>query len=115
MSARAVISAFKVVAVLEGVSWLGLLIGMYFKYVADAGEVGVQVFGPIHGGVFVAYVVLTLLTARLQRWSWWTLVLGLAASIPPFGTVFFETWAQRSGRLSPRRSGPRAPAAEVAA
>jgi len=115
MSARNVITAFKVVALLEGVSWLGLLIGMYVKYVADAGEVGVQVFGPIHGGVFVAYVVLTLLTARLQRWSWWTLVLGLVASIPPFGTVLFETWAQRTGRLSPRRSGPRAPAAAAAA
>ena len=115
MSARAVISVFKAVALLEGVSWLGLLIGMYVKYVADAGELGVHVFGPIHGGVFVAYVVLTLVTGRLQRWSWWTLVLGLAASIPPFGTVLFEIWAQRSGRLSPRRSDPRAPAAAAAA
>ena len=74
-----------------------------------------QIFGPIHGGVFVAYVVLTLLTARLQRWSWRTLLIGLVASIPPFGTVLFETWAQRSGRLSPRRSGPQAPAAAAAA
>lgn len=115
MSARTVVSLFKAVALLEGVSWLGLLIGMYLKYVADAGERGVQIFGPIHGGVFVAYVVLTLLTARLQRWPWWTLLLGLAASIPPFGTVLFETWAQRSGRLSPRRSGPQAPAAAAAA
>lgn len=115
MSVRTVVSLFKAVALLEGVSWLGLLIGMYLKYVADAGERGVQIFGPIHGGVFVAYVVLTLLTARLQRWSIWTLLLGLVASIPPFGTVLFETWAQRSGRLSPRRSGPQAPAAAAAA
>lgn len=115
MPTRAAIAVFKAVALLEGASWLGLLIGMYVKYVADAGEVGVQVFGPIHGGVFLVYVVLALVTARLQRWSWRTLALGLAASVPPFGTVLFEKWAKRSGRLSPRRSGPQAPAAAAAA
>ncbi len=99
MSARTVVPLFRIVAMLEGVSWLGLLVGMYFKYVAATGEAGVQVFGPIHGGIFVAYVVLTLLTGRLLRWSLTTLVVGLVASVPPFGTVLFEVWAHRTGRL----------------
>ena len=52
-------TAFRVVAVAEALSWLGLLTGMFFKYVVDAGEQGVQMFGPIHGTVFLTYVVVT--------------------------------------------------------
>ncbi|GAB6899470.1 hypothetical protein JCM9957A_25600 [Kineosporia succinea] len=100
MSSR-VVTAFRVVAFAEAVSWLGLLIGMYLKRVAETTEVGVQVFGPIHGGVFVAYVLLTLYTARVQRWAIGTTLLGLAASIPPFFTVIFEVWAKRTGKLEP--------------
>ncbi|MGA8210940.1 MAG: DUF3817 domain-containing protein [Nocardioidaceae bacterium] len=103
MSARTVVPLFKAVALLEGLSWLGLLIGMYLKWIAGSGEAGVQLFGPIHGGVFVAYVVLALVTGRLQRWSIPTLASSLVASVPPFGTVVFEVWAQRTGRLTADR------------
>ncbi len=96
-----IVSAFRIIAVVEAMTWLGLLIGMYVKWVAGTSEVGVKVFGPIHGGVFIAYVVLALLTARIQRWSVWTTLTALAASIPPFFTVWFELWAKRSGRLDP--------------
>jgi integral membrane protein len=101
MWSRTRVPLFQVVAILEGLSWLGLLVGMYFKYLTDAGELGVKIFGPIHGGIFLAYVLLTLLVGRAQRWAWWTVLLGLAASIPPFASVAFELWAQRTGRLRP--------------
>lgn len=61
-----------------------------------------SIFGPVHGGVFVAYLVITVLVARAQRWPlFWTTALALGASIPPFFTLWFETWAQRTGRLDP--------------
>jgi len=101
-SGTGAVTAFRVVAFAEALSWLGLLTGMFFKYVVDAGEQGVHVFGPIHGTVFVAYVVVTLLTWRHQRWSLPVAVLALAASVPPFCTVLFEQWAERTGRLRPR-------------
>lgn len=100
MSPRTRVMAFMVVAIAEAFSWVGLLTGMYFKYLTDAGEQGVQVFGPIHGGVFVAYVLLTLLVARTFGWSGRTTLVGLACSIPPFASVVFEVWAQRTGRLA---------------
>lgn len=96
------IRIFKVVAVLEAFSWLALLTGMYFKWIAQTSEVGVQIFGPIHGGVFVAYVAVTVLVARRQSWTlFWTTALALGASIPPFFTLWFEGWAARTGRLDP--------------
>ena len=52
---------FLVIAAAEAVSWACLLGGMYFKYLAaDPTEIGVKVFGPIHGFLFVAYLVACL-------------------------------------------------------
>lgn len=109
MSATALVKAFRLVSFAEAVSWTGLLIGMFFKWIVKSGEVGVQVFGPIHGAVFVAYVIVTLLTARAQRWSAGTSLLALVASIPPLATLWFERWARRTGRLDPV-AGRRSPA-----
>jgi integral membrane protein len=96
-------TAFRVVAFAEALSWLGLLTGMFFKYVVDAGEQGVHVFGPVHGTVFITYLVVSLVTWRHQRWTLPVALLALAASVPPFCTVLFEQWAQRTGRLDPPR------------
>lgn len=90
---------FRLVAVLEALSWAGLLIGMFFKYVVVENEIGVKVFGPIHGAVFVAYLLATLTAYRPLRWSGPTTLLALVASVPPFFTVLFERWATRTGRL----------------
>ena len=99
MNPRTVALAFRTVAVAEALSWIGLLAGMYVKYVPATSEVGVQVFGPVHGGIFLLYVVVALVAGRVLRWPAGTTLLALAASIPPLATVLFERWASRSGRL----------------
>ena len=90
---------FRIVAIAEAVSWALLLAGMFVKYVVGTTEVGVQVAGPVHGAVFLAYVAVTLLAWRVLRWDLGTTALALIASIPPFVTVWFERWAARTGRL----------------
>jgi integral membrane protein len=96
---RTAATAFRIVAVAEALSWIGLLIGMFVKYVPETTELGVKIFGPVHGGIFVAYVVVALLAARVLRWSAGTTVLALVASIPPLATLWFERWAARTDRL----------------
>jgi integral membrane protein len=91
---------FRVVAIAEACSWAGLLIGMFFKYVVVRDDIGVTVFGPIHGVLFLAYVVITLMVAREFRWSASTTALALVASIPPLATLWFERRARRNGQLS---------------
>jgi integral membrane protein len=94
------VPAFVVVAVVEAFTWAGLLVGMYLKHVADVTELGVRVFGSLHGAAFLAYVLLALLTARRQRWPlFWTTALALASAVPPFATVAFEQIARRRGLL----------------
>ncbi|MBB4963645.1 DUF3817 domain-containing protein [Saccharothrix violaceirubra] len=92
------VGRFRLLAFAEAVSWAGLLLGMFFKYVVVGNEIGVKVFGPIHGAIFVGYVLVTLMMA--QKWSKGVLFVALLASIPPFGTVLFERWAQRQGKLA---------------
>ncbi|MBB3725000.1 DUF3817 domain-containing protein [Nonomuraea dietziae] len=86
---------FRAVAIAEACSWVGLLAGMYVKYIAQAGELGVKIFGPVHGGLFVLYLAAVLLLARQEGWSRATTVLGLACSVPPLATVWFERRQQR--------------------
>ena len=95
--------AFRSVAIAEACSWTGLLIGMVFKYLVVFDDVGVKVFGPIHGVLFVAYVVITLVTARRFRWRVGTTVVGLFASIPPLTTLWFEHSARRRGLIDSER------------
>ena len=91
---------FRAVAVAEAVSWTGLLVGMLFKYVISDSAAGVQIFGPIHGVLFVVYVAVALATWTTLGWRMRVGLLALLASIPPFGTLVFERWATRRGLLS---------------
>ncbi|TDQ46585.1 DUF3817 domain-containing protein [Actinorugispora endophytica] len=96
---KPVLTAFRVIAAVEAVTWIGLLAGMFFKYVVVFNEIGVQVFGRLHGAAFVLYGVIALVTWATHRWSPWTGVLALVASVPPLGTVVFERWASATGRI----------------
>ena len=106
---RSIAGWFRLVALLEAVSWVGLLVGMYFKYLASAPtEIGVKVFGMAHGLIFVAFVVAAVLAGIAFNWTIWTWLLAAIASIVPLGSVIFLIWADRSAKM-----GVAAPAAGI--
>ncbi|MEH0936180.1 DUF3817 domain-containing protein [Micromonospora psammae] len=90
---------FVAAAIAEACSWLALLAGMAVKYGPPANEIGVQIFGPVHGALFVAYGLLVLAVARLHRWGLGTTFVALVCAVPPFATLIFERWARRRGLL----------------
>ncbi|GAA5143123.1 hypothetical protein GCM10023340_07860 [Nocardioides marinquilinus] len=94
---------FRRVAIAEAITWALLLIGMALKYVSDTTELGVQVAGPIHGVVFVAYCVTAVVVAVDQRWTTGRTLLGLASAVPPFVTVVFDVVVDRRGGFGPWR------------
>ena len=94
-------SLFRTLAVAEAFTWAGLLFGMFLKYVTETTELGVRIFGMVHGVVFIAYCLVTVIVAIDQRWSLSRTVLGLAAAVPPFATLLFEVYADRRGLLGP--------------
>ncbi len=90
---------FRRVAIAEAVTWALLLTGMALKY-TDVTELGVRIFGMLHGVVFIAYCLTTVLVAVDQRWSRGRLLLGLVSSVPPFVTVLFDRYAEKRGILA---------------
>ena len=90
---------FRVVANAEAVTWAGLLSGMFLKYVTETTELGVRVFGMLHGVVFIGYCLTTVVVAVDRRWSLGRTALGLASAVPPFMTVWFDRHVERSAGL----------------
>lgn len=90
---------YRVLAFAEMVTWTLLLLGMLLKYGLQVTEVGVRIGGSLHGFVFLAYLVVTVLVAVDQRWSMGRLALGLGSALIPYLTVPFERWAHRTGLL----------------
>lgn len=79
------VRAFRIVAVLEAISWLALIVATIVKYTAD-NALGVHIMGPIHGVLFLAYVALVLFEVRIKlRWDARTTLIVLADSIIPGG------------------------------
>ena len=90
---------YRLLALAEMVTWTLLLLGMLLKYALQVTEVGVRIGGSLHGFVFLSYVVVTVLVAVDQRWSFGRLVMGLGSALIPYLTVPFERWAHRKGML----------------
>ncbi|MFM1831501.1 MAG: hypothetical protein RLZZ558_1841 [Planctomycetota bacterium] len=89
------VGRFRIMALAEAWSWAGLLVGMLFKYVISDNPIGVQIMGPLHGVLFVLYVLFTIEAMVHLRQPLWVLLLGLVAAVPPFTTWWFERWVLR--------------------
>lgn len=87
---KTVLGWLRVVAFLEGMSFLVLLgIAMPLKYWADNPE-PVRVIGMAHGVLFVAYVFLVLQSMIVYKWKISKGILAFVASLVPFGTFYAD-------------------------
>ncbi|MCH1437116.1 MAG: DUF3817 domain-containing protein [Flavobacteriales bacterium] len=81
---------FRLIAFLEGVSYLLLLFfATPFKYFYDDPSY-VKILGMPHGLLFVAYVGFAFYFMQSRDWSVRTLVVVLLAAIIPFGTFYVD-------------------------
>jgi integral membrane protein len=86
---------FRVIAYVVGVLLLVLtLVAMPLKYAADRPAL-VETIGPIHGFVYMVYLVLGFDLARRARWSLRRTVVLLLAGTIPFMSFVAERWATR--------------------
>ncbi|RKS76791.1 integral membrane protein [Actinomadura pelletieri DSM 43383] len=90
------VRVFRYVSLAEAVSFLVLLlVAMPLKYGADA-HAGVQVVGPTHGALFIAYIGLVFVVRSRLGWNLKRTVLALAAGVLPVAPFFVERyWAKR--------------------
>jgi integral membrane protein len=75
------------VAIAEAFSFICLLIATAIKYGADQPK-GVEILGPLHGMLFVAYVVLAFIAKQQRGWSLQKLTLILLGAVVPVAGFF---------------------------
>ncbi|MFD2550836.1 DUF3817 domain-containing protein [Bizionia sediminis] len=81
---------FRLIAFLEGVSYVLLLfIATPIKYLSDDPQY-VKMLGMPHGVLFMAYVIFALIISKRMHWNNSDLFKVLIASIIPFGTFYVE-------------------------
>ncbi|TXE20290.1 DUF3817 domain-containing protein [Psychroserpens burtonensis] len=84
------LNSFRIVALLEGVSYLLLLfIASPYKFFTQD-ETYVKLLGMPHGFLFLVYIVLAIMVGKELKWKTKTLLIVLVASIIPFGTFYIE-------------------------
>ena len=83
------------VAFFEGVSFLLLLfVGLPLKY-ALGQPLAVRVLGPVHGVLFVMFVVALMRAATFHEWKLSRSALAFLASLVPFGTFVLDRSLRR--------------------
>ncbi len=85
------IGRLRLIALLEGISLLLLVfVAVPLKYLGD-NPLLVDTIGPVHGGLFILYVILALWVAYTDKWKLfhktWIVML---ASFIPFGTFIVD-------------------------
>ena len=84
------IKTLRLVGLLEGISFLLLLfIAMPVKYMLD-NPILVKYVGMGHGVLFVLFLVVLFAVCEKQKWSLSMFVMGLIASILPFGPFLID-------------------------
>lgn len=84
------IAAFRLVALLEGTSFLLLLgIAMPLKYYFNKPE-AVKTVGMAHGVLFILYLILLLIIHLKLKWKIRKTILVFIAAFLPFGTFYVD-------------------------
>lgn len=83
---------FKVVAILEGISYLVLFANMLFIKPNNIDLYKTLLFpvGMSHGILFIAYLYLAAMIKNVQNWSYKDLAVVFIASVLPFATFYIE-------------------------
>lgn len=84
------IKTLRIVGFMEGISFLLLLfIAMPLKYIWD-NPILVKYVGMGHGILFIVFLAVLFVVCEKQKWSIKMFILGLIASILPFGPFVFD-------------------------
>jgi len=83
------IRQFRILALVEGVSYLSFAITMPLKYAFEMGMPN-YIVGMLHGVVFLLYCLWLLVLTLRKSWSWPTGFIFFAASLIPFGTFYID-------------------------
>lgn len=95
---------FRIISLVEGISMIVLLfIAMPLKYGFDM-PLMVKYVGWIHGILFMLYVLILIPTSRTLKWPFVKTLMGLVASVLPFGPFLFDRKLKNEERIMHRQN-----------
>lgn len=85
------IGRLRLITFLEGLSLILLvIIAMPLKYIYNNPTM-VEILGPIHGGLFILFVIYIVKSGMDNKWNFKeTVLMALIAAFIPFGTFYFD-------------------------
>ncbi len=86
---KSALGRLRIVAFLEGCSYLLLGFTMILKYKFSM-PLPNYIVGLAHGFLFVLYIILLFQVAFLHRWNLLKMFLAFVASLVPFGTFYAD-------------------------
>jgi integral membrane protein len=84
------VGRLRIISLVEGLSFLVLLTCAVLKRTSDFNAV--PVMGPIHGALFILYILATLDVGKRLGWSGARTTKVALGAIPPFVPFFIERW-----------------------
>ena len=83
---------FKIVAILEGISYLALFGNMLIikNMNLDLYKSLLFPIGMAHGILFIGYIILSIMLKVEENWDWKKFLIIAIASVIPFGTFYVE-------------------------
>ena len=98
---KTALGRLRIVALVEGVSFLVLLfVAVPLKYAAGMPVAG-EIVGGVHGGVFLLFLLALFQAMEEAKWPVSRAAVGFVASVVPFGTFAFT-------RIAAANSAPHA-------
>jgi integral membrane protein len=88
---------FRHVALAEATTFLALLVASVVKHTGGS-EIGVKVLGPIHGFLFVVYVLMVWQLHTEAGWTGKQTFWILVGAVLPFGGYVVDWWLARRER-----------------
>lgn len=93
---------FTALATAEAITWTLLIVGMILKYVTRTTELGVRLGGGLHGFVFLMFALTVVVIGVDRRWAPRHVLLGLASTVVPWATLWFERHVERHHLVTDR-------------
>ncbi|MEJ6793245.1 MAG: DUF3817 domain-containing protein [Lacinutrix sp.] len=84
------LKSFRIIAFLEGVSYLLLMAAALYKRMPEGNDKFVKLLGMPHGLLFVAYIAIAIFLRSTYKWDTKTFAIILLGSLIPFGTFYVD-------------------------
>ncbi|MFT6746122.1 MAG: integral membrane protein [Glaciecola sp.] len=84
------IKFFRIIAIVEGISYLFLLFVSMPLRLAEITEVPTKIGGMTHGVLFIVYMLMILPVGIKLKWNFKTIFIVGLGSLIPFGTFYID-------------------------